>query len=87
MPVDPTDPDYREFVQSITYRPRTRVGYLKLARGYPPSMEDTIRLFTQIDPTVRTILCYDGRHLNTRYSKFSQGWECTLYEPMTGPYR
>lgn len=84
MPIDPTDPEYAEYVLGITYRPRTRIGYLRLSHGYPPSMDDTIRLFTSIGSEVHTILCYDGRHLSTRYTKFSDGWKCTLHAPLCG---
>lgn len=84
MPVDPTELRVmREYVRSITYQPQTRVGYLKLARMFPPDMGGSIKLFTQIDSEVRTILCYDGRRLNTRYSKLGDGtWACTLHETM-----
>lgn len=84
MPVDPTEHRImHEFVRSITYQPRTRTGYLKLAQHYPPDMSGSIRLFTRIDPQAQTILCYDGRHLNTRYAREADGkWVCTLFEPM-----
>lgn len=80
MPVDPTDQDMHEFVRSITYQPRTRTGYLKLAHLYPPDMSGSIKLFKRIDPKVSTILCYDGRRLNTRYERLGSGeWACTLW--------
>ncbi len=69
MPIEtPFHDEVQAEVTGITYRPRTRIGYLHLRQGHVPDMTGTIHLFKRIAPEVWQIKVYDGRHLNTVYT-------------------
>lgn len=79
MPIN-LDHDIRATVTNITYKPKHRIGHLRLAHSHVPDMSGTIALFTRIDPHVKRIRVYDGRHLNTEYAHVNGKWTCTYLD-------
>jgi hypothetical protein len=72
-------------VTAVTYRPRTKTGYLRLKHYHVPDMSGSIKVFTRLDPSVERILVYDGKHLNTAYSRASGSWKCVFLDnPIKG---
>lgn len=86
MPTDLFHEEVQAEVTGITYRPRTKIGYLHLKRHHVPDMQGAIRLFLRIDPTVRKVNVYDGRHLNTVYTRYQKNQWCATCE-LTGTWR
>lgn len=84
MPIDLFNYDVQAFVTSVSYKPKTRTGYLRLAHMHVPDMTGSIKMFTQIDPHALLILVYDGRHHNTTYAKIKGKWECTYLNSTFG---
>ena len=76
----PLDSEVQAHVTAVSYKPHTRTGYLRLSHRHVPDMTGTVSLFTRITSDVQLILVYDGRHLNTQYSKIGDQWKCTRTE-------
>lgn len=72
MPIDLFHEEVQAEVTGITYRPHTRIGYLHLRQHHVPDMRGAIRLFLRIDSNVRQVNVYDGRHLNTVYTRYKK---------------
>jgi hypothetical protein len=72
MPTDLFHDEVQAEVTGITYRPRTGIGYLHLRQQHVPDMTGTIHLFQRIDSEVWQIKVYDGRHLNTVYTRHTK---------------
>ena len=65
-------------VSSISYDVETKVGTLRAPNHNCPDMGGAIEVFTNMNPAVERIDCYEGDRLATIYKRTGDGWQSRL---------